>query len=141
MVFCSVVMLQTTFADNDVVTTDTNQLPATARQFIRQHFQGINISHIKIESNLFGITSYDVILTNGFDLEFNKQGAWTEIDGQRKPIPVKAIPSPITEYREKHFADQSIISIDKDSNGYDVKLTNGLEIKFDPKFNFIRYDD
>lgn len=141
MTLCCIAILQTSFADNDVVTTDTNRLPAHSREFIRQHFQGANISHIKIESSLFGIKSYDVILTNGFDLEFDKQGEWTEVDGQHSSVPAKIIPAAISDYQKKHFPKQQIISIEKNTKGYDVKLSNGLEIKFDPKFNFIRYDD
>ena len=141
IMLCSIAILQTSFADNDVVTTDTNRLPAHSRQFIRQHFQGVDISHIKIESTLFGIKSYDVILTNGFDLEFDKQGQWTEVDGQRSPVPAKIIPAPVSDYQKKHFPQQQVISIEKDAKGYDVKLSNGLEMKFDLKFNFVRYDD
>lgn len=141
MVGC-IMMLQTAFADNDVVTTDTNHLPVATRDFIRKHFKELSVSHIKIEKNLLGIKSYDVILTSGCDLEFDKQGVWTEIDGKRTAIPETVIPTLILDYQKKNFANQQIVSIDKnDTRGYDVKLTNGLELKFDAKCSFIRYDD
>lgn len=141
MMFCSIAIVQSSSADNDIETTDTSRLPAHSREFIRQHFPEVNISYIKIENSLFGISSYDVILENGFDLEFDKRGEWTEIDGQRLSVPEKIVPTAISDYQKKHFPNQRIVSIEKDSHGYDVQLSNDLEIEFSRKFKFIRYND
>ena len=50
-------------AGNDKITSDTNILPVSSRQFISDHFKDIPVSHIQIEKNLIRISSYDVILT------------------------------------------------------------------------------
>lgn len=52
-------------AGNDKITSDTNILPVSSRQFISDHFKDIPVSHIQIEKNLIRISSYDVILTDG----------------------------------------------------------------------------
>ena len=52
-------------AGNDKITSDTNVLPVSSRQFISDHFKDIPVSHIQIEKNLIRISSYDVILTDG----------------------------------------------------------------------------
>ena len=49
-------------AGNDKITSDTNILPVSSRQFISDHFKDIPVSHIQIEKNLIRISSYDVIL-------------------------------------------------------------------------------
>ena len=57
-------------AGNDKITSDTNILPVSSRQFISDHFKDIPVSHIQIEKNLIRISSYDVILTDGTNVEF-----------------------------------------------------------------------
>ena len=66
-------------AGNDKITSDTNVLPVSSRQFISDHFKDIPVSHIQIEKNLIRISSYDVILTDGTNVEFNHKGEWKEI--------------------------------------------------------------
>lgn len=56
-------------AGNDKITSDTNILPVSSRQFISDHFKDIPVSHIQIEKNLIRISSYDVILTDGTNVE------------------------------------------------------------------------
>ena len=41
----------------------------------------------------------------------------------------------------KNFAGRKIVSIDRDKRGYEVKLDNGLDLKFDPKFRLVEIDD
>lgn len=139
--FLSLACLFTAQADNETVTTDTNRLPVVVRQFIHTHFPQVAISHLKIENNLLGVESYEVILTNGFDLEFDKKGAWKEIDGEHQTLPVSAIPVKIREYQQQHFPQLTVTSLKKESRGYEAQLSNGLEMKFDLQFNFIRLDD
>ena len=76
---CCILSVQFSFADKKIYTTDTLQLPVAARQFINTHFSGVGISHIKIEKEFWEGNQYDVILTNGFDLDFDKNGEWKEI--------------------------------------------------------------
>ena len=79
-------------AGNDKITSDTNILPVSSRQFISDHFKDIPVSHIQIEKNLIRISSYDVILTDGTNVEFNHKGEWKEIKRHGLPIPPAIIP-------------------------------------------------
>ena len=54
----------------DRYTTDHTQLPAAARQVIAETFGQNKINHIKIDTDMYG-TSYDVVLNNGTELEFD----------------------------------------------------------------------
>lgn len=130
-----------TKADSKTITQDTSQLPSICREFVSTHFSGINIAHIAIEKNLLGIKGYDVILTNGVDIEFNKSGEWKEVDGNRTSIPAGIIPPNISNYIKTNYAGNEIVKIEKEWREYEVKLANGLELTFDIKGNLIDIDN
>ena len=47
----------------------------------------------------------------------------------------------IRNHVAQQHPDQRIVSIDRDSKDYEVKLSNGVELKFDLKFSLIGFDD
>lgn len=141
LIVVSLFLVQAVFADKKVYTTDTLQLPQTAREFIHKHFPSTGVSHIKIEKEFWEGNQYDVILTNGFDLDFDKNGQWKEIDGHKTALPVSVLLAKIADYLSKNFSGIAVWSIDKDKNGYEVKLANRLELKFNPAQVFVRFDD
>lgn len=121
------------FAGNDKITKDTSVLPTVSRQFLSRHFAKIPVSHIKIEKALMGIDSYDVILTDGTNVEFNRKGEWKEVKRHKTAIPAAIVPKSIREYVKKHYPSAVIIAIDKDSRNYEVDLNNKTELKFNLK--------
>lgn len=128
------------FADNEKITRDKSVLPSVCRNFISANFGQAEISHIKIESNLLGTKGYDVILTNGVNVEFDKSGEWKEIEARHSSIPLGVLPERIAGYIRKNFPDNTVISVDKDTREYEVKLNNDLELKFDRNGNFKKFD-
>lgn len=128
-------------AGNDKITNDTDLLPVSSRQFISDHFKDIPVSHIQIEKNLIRISSYDVILTDGTNVEFNRRGEWKEIKRHNLPIPQAIIPAVIQNHLKKTYPSNRVVAIDKDIRDYEIKLDNGLEMKFDLKGNLIDIDD
>ena len=128
------------FADNEKITRDKSVLPSVCRNFISANFGQTEISHIKIESNLLGTKGYDVILTNGVNVEFDKSGEWKEIEARHSSIPLGVLPENIADYIRKNFPDNTVISVDKDTREYEVKLNNDLELKFDRNGNFKKFD-
>ena len=141
MVISSLLSVQHAFADKKIYTTDTLQLPVVARQFIAKHFAGVGVSHIKIEKEFWEGNQYDVILTNGFELDFNDKGEWKEIDGQRVAVPESVLPVKIQEYVQQNFPGISVISIEKERDGFDIKLSDKRELKFNKSQKFVRFDD
>lgn len=141
MLACTILMVQAVFADKKIYTTDTLQLPVTARQFIRTHFPEAGVSHIKIEKEFWKGNEYDVILTNGFDLDFDNDGQWKEVKGHQTAVPVSVLPLKIAAYLKRNFPTAAAVSIDKDRDGFEVKLTDGRELKFNTEQVFIRFDD
>lgn len=126
-------------ADNDKP-IQVNQLPQQAQQFIKQHFAGSQVAMSKVETDLFYKT-YDVIFTDGNKLEFDKKGAWTEVNCKYSVVPLNVIPTAILKYVTAHYPKAKVTVLERDSKDYEVKLSTGLELKFDRKFNLIDIDN
>ena len=60
-----------------------NNLPAKAKSFLNKHFRGVQV--VKCET-FFSRGENDVELSNGIDIEFNKEGRVIEIDHPTTPI-------------------------------------------------------
>ena len=129
----------TVSADNDRPIS-VSELPEKAQQFIRQHFPTEKVSFAKMERELFD-TTYEVIFTSSSKVEFLKNGDWKEVDCKYSTVPAAIIPQQIAQYVSQYYPDTSVVQIDRDKRDYEVKLTNGLELTFDLKFNLIDIDD
>lgn len=99
-------------AGNEIRTTDPQKLPATAREFIATHFPDTRIALIKIDREGGRTDSYDVLLENGSDLEFDRRGQWTEIDAERTTVPQSIIPLRIADYLKRNYPDRPVVKID-----------------------------
>lgn len=116
------------------------EMPKQAQQFVKKHFPTLSIALIKMETDFLS-KSYDVIFTNGDKLEFDKRGKWTNIDCEHSVVPVELIPDTILGYVQKQSPKATIMKIEiTDRKGYEVELSNGVEIEFDKKFNVIDID-
>lgn len=120
---------------------EIGQLPIEAQVFVKNNFNGIAISYImQDEEGLFG-KEFDVIFTNGNKIEFDRRGNWKQIDFKTGSIPMQLIPHKIILFLEQKHPDLEISEIERDSKGYEVKLSSGLKLKFDKQFQFKKYDD
>ncbi|RLZ11848.1 PepSY-like domain-containing protein [Faecalibacter macacae] len=126
------------FAQDQIVTF--NQLPTKGQNFISKYFQKGQVSTVILDNDYIS-KDYDVVLTNGTKIEFDGKGNWKEVDGKRNAIPTTFIPQSILNYVNKSFPNTKIIKIEKNRFSYDVELTNGLDLEFDSKGNFVRIDD
>ena len=129
----------TAFAGNDRIIT-VAELPAVSQQFIKAHFAGVEVSYAKVDEEMFD-KDYKVVFVNGSKVEFAKNGQWTDVDCKYGEVPAAIVPQQIRDHVAQHFAARKIVSIDRDKRGYEVKLDNGLELKFDLKFRLIEVDD
>ena len=86
--------------------------------------------------------SYDVIFTNGDKLEFDKKGGWTNVDCKQTQVPKDILPKEILNYLNANYPNLNVRQIEKtDSKGYDVELSNGVELEFNKKFQVIDIDN
>ena len=128
-------------ADNDKVTNNINELPQVSRTFLSNYFNGNKVSHIKIDKDLFLIDSYNVILTDGTSVEFNREGEWKEVKSFQQNIPDTLIPAEVKQYVSQNYPSQKIMTVERGKRKVSVDLANGLELEFDLNGNLIDIDN
>lgn len=133
------VMNLVAFADNDKP-IQVSEMPKDAQQFIKNHFANQSVALAKMETDFLD-KSYDVIFTNGDKVEFDKKGKWTKVDCEHTQVPSEIVPVAIQRYVSKNYPDAKVVKIElTDRKGYEVDLSNGLDIEFDKKMNVRKID-
>lgn len=127
-------------AARDRVTTNVNELPATAQATLNKYFAKQKVNHIKIDKKTFGGAEYDVVLNNGTEIDFDSKGNWKEIDCGTNKVPDGLILKPISDYIKTNFKGRTIVSIEVSRNKYDIELNDGTDLEFDRAGNFLRID-
>ena len=131
-------MAATACADNDKIISQ-EELPAAAKEFIAEHFAQNKIIAVKLDNDLFS-KDYEVLFEDRTTIKFDKDGKWTEIECKMSSVPDKAVPVQILEYVMKNYPDALIKQIDRDRKGYDVELSNKIELEFNKKFELRKID-
>ncbi len=126
-------------ADNDRIIA-FDQLPAKAREFVKQYFPSEKVSYVKEESDFMEL-SYEVVFAQGTKVEFSGQGEWKEVDCRYSTLNENLVPAQIRDYVSKNFPDTKFVKIEKGYRGYEVKLTNRLELTFDAEYRLVDIDD
>lgn len=139
VILLSLVFCLPAIAGNDKP-INPDSLPAQAKDFITKHFPETKISLATIDKEFLD-TTYEVFFTDGNKVEFDKNGLWKDIDCKYSRIPDSALPVEIARYISGNHPDRYAKEIDRDKRDYEVKLDNGLELKFDLNFRLIGYDD
>lgn len=128
-------------AARDKVYRSASVLPQPAKELLKKYFPKVTVNMVKVDSNLLGVKDYEVVLANGTEIEFDKEGLWEEVDCGHKAVPAGIVPGNIRSYVAKQHKGQNIVRIEKDSNDYEIELSDGTEMKFDRAGQFMRYDD
>ena len=102
-----------------------------AREFLTTHFPKGKVSMIKVDKHLLKKTDYDVKLVNGTKIEFNNAGKWTSVDCKTREVPEALVIRPIRKYIERNFPDTKIVKIEKKTFGFELEVSDGIEVKFD----------
>ncbi len=125
--------------DDDDKVISYDKLPVTSQSFIESHFPGVEAVLVEKDDD-----GYDVRLSNGVEIDFNLNGEWDEVDGKNQELPEgirSLIPASIVEYVTTNYPDQAIVEINKEPYGYEVGLSNAVELEFNADGEFIRVDD
>ena len=116
----------------------------TINDFVRTYFPQTEV----LASIMDGL-DYDVTLKDytqiGFDGNLFGKLEWDDVDCKHASIytsvPAALVPPQITDYVSRIHAEQTIVKISKDTRGWDIELSNGIEIEFDKKYNVVDFDD
>ena len=127
------------FVGNDKVISK-NQLPAQAQSFLNENFANVKISYAKLETD-FLVSSYEVMLADGTKLEFSNKGNWEEVDCRYSEVPAAVIPAPIVKFLSENHPDARVLKIERDRRGYEVKLSNRIELGFNNDFELVDFDN
>lgn len=116
-----------------------NELPAAASNFIDTYFSDMPIALVKYEKD--GLQKhYEVFFNNGESVKFDKSGNWVELQLPKTHVPTEVIPGRITEYLSTNYPDTAVLEIEKDKHGYELKLSNRIELQFDKNQNIMDID-
>lgn len=123
----------------DVIITK-KELPKKALAFMDAHFNGKTIQTVEKDADFLAV-SYKVTFADRIEIEFDKEGEWDEVDGNKNPLPTTFILEPIVTYVKTNYPDAQIVKIDKETRLFEVKLNNGLELEFSKSGVFKRIDN
>jgi len=125
------------FAMPKAVAQNNNGTPAIV-QFVQQYFPEANILMVNSEWD-----EYEVLLSDGTKVEFNKKSEWKQIDCEHSAtaVPAGLVPEQIATYAKNNFAGQAITKIKKERKGWEIELNNNLEVKFNKNFKVTEIDD
>jgi len=133
--------LSTAMSAGDKYAHDASVLPQAARTTIANNFKA-GVSVVKIDKTLGHINEYEVVLTDGTEISFDNKGNWENVEtSNSKSVPSGFIPDAVRKYVAKNQKGARIVGIERERDGYEVELSNGIDMKFNQAGQFLRYDD
>ena len=135
---CMLMQSVTSFADDKIIPVE--QLPAAAKTFVKQYFPNSTISYATKDAEFSG-TKYEARLADGTEIDFDKKGNWDKVDCKMKAVPAALVPAAIAQFVKANHPDAVITKIDKERYGYEIELSNDLELKFNKNGQLTAIDD
>ena len=117
-----------------------DKLPAEAHKFLKENFAQNKVVSAIHDTDVTD-DDYTVILDNGLKIEFDSSGKWESIKSKSGAVPASLIPTKINGYISQHYPTLGVEKIERKRYGYEVELTNDLDIKFDHNGKFLDVDD
>lgn len=116
------------------------EMPLQAQRLIEAHFSKADVSLVMMDRELLR-TEYEVRLNDGTKVEFDGDGELTKIDCGAKAVPEALIPEVVRSYVATSFPNTFVTEWGKDDRGWKAELSNGLDLEFNSKYEFLRIDD
>lgn len=116
------------------------KLPYAARQFVKTNFPDAEVLCIVQDDDLIR-PDYTVMLDGGVEIDFCHSGALEKIESEESGIPEGIVPVQIAGHVKSRYPGAVILEYEVDRKGYEVKLSNGKELKFNRGFHLLKVDD
>lgn len=140
LIFALLIGITSSVSAKDTYAHDASALPKAAQMMLAKNLKS-KVSLVKIEKNFGRISEYEVIMDDGSELTFDSKGNWENIEVNiNKSVPSGLVPKAISDYVKKNQSGVRIIGIEKERNGYEVELSNGVEMTFDKDGKFLRFE-
>ncbi|MBD5269998.1 MAG: hypothetical protein HDS43_05215 [Bacteroides sp.] len=124
----------------DIYAHDASVLPKAAQTTLANNLKS-KVSVVKIDKDFGRVDEYEVVMTDGVVVTFDRDGNWKEVEtNNRSSVPSAFVPKGISTYVAKNHRGAKIVGLEKERNGYDVELSDGVDIKFNAKGEFVKYD-
>ena len=112
-----------------------DELPKDAQAFLASFFSDSAIKTVLKESKS---NDYEVVMNDGMAFDFDERGSWKEVDCNDGRVPLSIVPSKMLNVIAKTYGPVAeIIWIQRTKKGYQVELSNGVEIGFNKRYKII----
>ena len=127
------------FGLSSAMAQNTNVNPAIT-QFVTQHFPNATVQMVMPDED-----DIDVVLNDYTKIEFKLNNEWKKVDCEHATkfisVPATLVPEQITAYVNANFPNTIIKKLEKKFFGWEIELSNGLEVKFNNNFKVTKVDD
>ncbi len=127
------------FGLSTAMAQNTNSNPAIT-QFVMQYFPEATIQMVMPDED-----DIDVVLNDYTKIEFKLNNEWKKVDCEHATkfisVPATLVPEQITAYVNANFPNTIIKKMEKKFFGWEIELSNGLEVKFNNNFKVTKVDD
>lgn len=117
-------------------TINPSALPQVIQDYITENYASETI--ISAEEDTEG---YELVLSNGLQLEFDLSGVFIQVSGENEvngeDINPSALPMSIQEYITANYPMETITEAEIYTDKYEVNLSNGIQLEFDLAGNFV----
>ncbi|MCH5239308.1 MAG: PepSY-like domain-containing protein [Muribaculaceae bacterium] len=111
--------------EKETVVTEES-LPEAAKEFLTKFFPDDKVVKIE-EENAGDIIVYEVSLESGFEIVFNSEGEWQQVEAPYyKTVPTGIIPEQVMKTLSQQYSSYGIKEINTDDQGWKVELSNNL---------------
>ena len=108
--------------------------------FVQQYFPQATVQMVMPDED-----DIDVILNDYTKIEFRLNNEWKKVDCEHSTtftaVPATIVPEQITAYVTANFPNAIIKKLEKQFRGWEIELSNGLEVKFNSSFRVLEVDD
>ena len=109
-------------------------------KFVEQYFPKATIQMVMPDED-----DIDVVLNDYTKIEFRLNNEWKKVDCEHSTtftsVPAELVPEQITTYVNANFPNTTIKKLEKKFLGWEIELSNRLEIKFNNSFKVTEIDD
>lgn len=116
-----------------------SQLPEKSQLIVSNYFKDHSIISVTLEKRV-SLIQYEVLFSDGDEIQFNKVGKWTEIKCIKHPVPDNFVPNKIKEVLDTSFPENYVKEIEHDDKLYEIVLDNKIELTFNSSCRLIDID-
>ena len=127
-----------TMAEDVAITAQ--KLPQEAQKFLKTHYAQTKVVSAMHDRDITD-NDYTVYLEDGTKIEFDGSGKWESVKNHSGKIPAGVVPAKIAGYVAEHYPMTGIEKIERKRYGYELELTNDLDMKFSTDGRFVGLDD